>query len=67
MLVWPWEVVNVALPGLEEYDSAKLFLQRMHRPPRAGSVYGARLGGVVRDCTRMILSERTLRHKSELM
>ena len=51
MLVWLWEVVNVALPGLEEYDSAKLFLQRMHRPPRAGSVYGARLGGVVRDCT----------------
>ncbi|CAE7528846.1 unnamed protein product, partial [Symbiodinium sp. CCMP2456] len=27
----PSKVVNVALPGLEEYDSAKLFLQRMHR------------------------------------
>ncbi|CAE7034962.1 unnamed protein product [Symbiodinium natans] len=27
----PSKVVNVALPGLEEYDAAKLFLQRMHR------------------------------------
>ena len=48
------EVVNVALPGLEEYDAAKLFLQRMHRPPRAG------LAGAVRDCWcrfTMILSE----------
>ena len=29
-------MVNVALPGLDEYDAAKLFLQRMHRLSHRG-------------------------------